>query len=46
MYPTDKEFLIKYLTSKNPQNSKIWYLVIAAQPEKRFLKDLEGKLDA
>ena len=31
---------------KDLKNSKIWYLVIAAQPEERFLKDLEGKLDA
>ena len=31
---------------KDFKNSKIWYLVIAAQPEERFLKDLEGKLDA
>ena len=25
IYSTDKNFLIKYLTSANPQNSKIWY---------------------
>lgn len=31
---------------KTFNNSKIWYLVIAAQPEEKFLKDLEGKLNA
>ena len=31
---------------KDFKNSKIWYLVIAAQPEDKFFKDLEGKLDA
>ena len=31
---------------KEFKNSKIWYLVISAQPEGRFLKDLEAKINA